>query len=180
MSDPIDQKYYDQLFKQVAHIMEHPSLPDDARLILHIFRSSSWGTPTNWTLYYPRTEFGAFDETSPTVRRIRWMSKHDIQRMNVVTQPAIPTLREADQPLPADDLHALMLTGAKIRVPLFDVNMSSGFDGNYYTMTLPTPTSSPIQSELRLKWWEHGAESWRAFAGWTLKIIELAESAFER
>jgi hypothetical protein len=101
-----------------------------------------------------------------------------MQRMNQVTQPAVPTLLYDQATLDPEAFEALMAVGRKIRVPLFDVKMTGGFDGSYYGMVLPPPERSPIQSELQLQWWEHGADVWQPFTGWTFKVIDLLNGAF--
>ena len=166
------QKYYDQLFERVQAMLLNPSYPNGAQLRLHIYQSGSWGKPTAWTVYTPA------DEQSLKVGRVQWRSKHDLKRMMQVTQPAQPTLVHTDAPLDGVAFDKLMKIGRKIRVPLFDVEMSMGFDGSHYAMVLPRPQASPIQSEIRLQWWGNGASEWEPFTGWALKLIDLCEGAF--
>jgi len=172
MSD-IDPKYYDQLFERVLKIIQTPRLDPEGQLLMHIYKSNTWGMPSAYTAFRPSDA-----PEHLVVNRVMWKSKLDIQRMNQVTQPAVPTLLYDQAPLNPDEFETLMDVGRKIRVPLFDVKMAGGFDGAYYGMVLPPPEQSPIQSELQLQWWEHGADTWQPFTGWVIKLIELFDAAF--
>lgn len=169
----LDPKYYDQLFERVLKIIQTPRLDPAGELILHVYKSDTWGMPSAFTVFHPSTQPGQL-----LVNRVMWQSKLDIQRMNQVTQPAVPTLLYDHAALDADAFERLMAVGRKIRVPLFDVRAAGGFDGAYYGMVLPPPAHSPIRNELHLQWWEHGAEGWQPFTGWVLKLLALFEAAF--
>lgn len=172
MSD-LDPKYYQQLFERVLKSIQSPRLDPKDQLLMHVYQSNTWGLPGAWTVFRPSTE-----RDSLLINRVQWQSKLDMQRMAEVTQPAAPTLRYDQAELDADAFEGLMAVGRKIRVPLFDVKMTGGFDGAYYGMVLPPPEHSPIQNELHLQWWEHGAEAWQPFTGWVLKLIDLLDGAF--
>ncbi len=172
MSD-LDRKYYDQLFERVQRVIQTPRMDAGGHLLMHVYKSDTWGMPSAYTVFRPSAE-----PEKLAINRVMWKSKLDIQRMNQVTQPATPTLLYDHAVLDPMAFEALMAVGRKIRVPLFDVKVTGGISGAYYGMVLPPPENSPIQSEIHLQWWEHGADEWQSFMGWVLKLVELFDSAF--
>jgi len=171
----IDQKYYKQLFERVQVMIQTPRFDEDGTLLLHIYRSESWGQPSGWTAFLPK---GADEGDAIHINRVRWKSKRDIKRMNIVTQPARPTLIHAQTTVDAAAFENLMSVGRKIRVPLFDVPPINAFNGTFYGMVIPPSSDSPIQTQIELQWWEQGAAPWQSFTGWAFKMIELFEGAF--
>lgn len=168
----IKPDYYDQLFRRVQAIIEQGNVPDGATIVLHLFKSGTWGRPSSWTVYHLP------DDPTPYLRRVQWHSSVDMRQMHEKTQPLEPTLTHRETSLDAEAFAALMAHGRKIRVPLLHNTPQSNFDGTYYGMVIPVQPNSPIQSELRLQWWGHGDASWQAFAGWTERLIAFFEEKF--
>lgn len=169
-------KYYQQLFEQVQEVLQRGEIPEGAHKVIQVHRSATWGQPTAWTVYYPALPDGKPNRQAPHCRRVMWRSAEDIRRINKVTQPMQPTILQDDLALPPDAFGVLMESGQRIRVPLFGVRLVSGIDGTHYRVVIPPLEHSPIKSEIQLEWWEHGAEEWKPFTGWVVKMIELFES----